>query len=309
MLLQGPHGLGKHLFATAFCHALLCERRSASGACGECKACRLLSANNHPDFLLITLEEKAQQIKVDQIRDLVSVLSKTPQIGNLHCVVIDPAESMNINAVNALLKVLEEPPGEAIIVLISAYPTRLPATIRSRCQHHRFTVPKLSLAREWLIEGGVNDPANSLKLARGAPLRAQQLQANQGLQSRQCLRDQLQGVLTQRISVVEAGRALAELPGLEIIDTMLDWLYHKALSDSGFHDSAYLSPELGQQPEDLPEGLKQVHKPLDLFKFYDKLQTTKALLISSANPNKALLWEECLLDWQAYAKLPSQSPA
>ena len=117
LLVTGAVGVGKQNFAVAFCQRLLCFKGSESGACGECKACQLMIAGTHPDIHYVQLEEKSQALKIDQIRELVVALTKTSQISSRHCVIIEPADRLNVNAANALLKLLEEPPGNSVIVL------------------------------------------------------------------------------------------------------------------------------------------------------------------------------------------------
>ena len=300
LLMSGPQGLGKQLFAAAFCQTMLCQYPSVEGACGECKNCQLFAAGNHPDYRVITLEDKAQSIKIDQIRELVVALAKTPQIGARHWVIIDPADALNNNAANALLKLLEEPSGDAIIVLISAYPHRLPATVRSRCQQLNFAIPASADASAWLQNHIPSQTEIYLSLAKGAPLRALQLHWEAGLESHQEIAQQLEGVLLRKLSVVDAAAVYAARSGTEVVDTMLDWIHQMAgrrLAKTESNSS--LIPVL--------EQLGQTGNMLALFRFYDKLSAIKGLLISAANPNRTLLWEECLLDWLALANTSSKS--
>ncbi len=110
LLIQGEPGLGKLVFAQALAQLILCQKNKAgastSMACGQCKGCQLFQAGTHPDLLAVQLEEKAKQIKVNQIRRLVDFVSKTSQLEGMQVIIIEPAEAMNINAANALLKSL-----------------------------------------------------------------------------------------------------------------------------------------------------------------------------------------------------------
>lgn len=93
----------------------------------------LLSAQTHPDFHLVTVEAKSQQIKIDQIRDLLEWVAHKPLIASKKVAIITPAHRLNIAAANALLKTLEEPSEQMLFVLITDKPSFIPATIRSRC--------------------------------------------------------------------------------------------------------------------------------------------------------------------------------
>ena len=103
-LLHGPIGIGKRALAERLMASLLCKQPVNLEACGECKSCLLLKAGSHPDNYLLEPEEADKAIKVDQVRDLVSFVVQTAQMGGRKVVLIEPVEAMNINAANALLK-------------------------------------------------------------------------------------------------------------------------------------------------------------------------------------------------------------
>ena len=172
LLLRGPAGGGKALFAARLAAALLC--RSDEPPCGECDACRLCAAGSHPDRLDVAVAEDRREIVVDQIRGLIHAVGLTARFGGRKVVVVGPAEQMNRHAANTLLKTLEEPPGETVFLLVSSNPALLLATIRSRCQTIDFPAADPGAALEWL-RGRVPDPAAALALARGAPVRAVEL--------------------------------------------------------------------------------------------------------------------------------------
>jgi len=174
LLLYGRPGLGKHAFALQLAQALLCAAPRDGIGCGHCHGCRLFAAGTHPDLALIGLVEDAKSVTIDQIRALGDFLSLRPHTATRKVVVISPAEAMNLNAANALLKLLEEPPLGSILLLVSSHPARLPATIRSRCSRVFFKVPAPSEGSSWLRShaSGATKPENLLALAGGAPLLA-----------------------------------------------------------------------------------------------------------------------------------------
>jgi len=130
----------RQIFAYDFAKLLLCQESTAAEkkACGHCRACHLMAAGTHPDFYLISPLAESKNIAIDQIRDLIKGLVQTPQQNRYKVVVIDPAESLQIAAVNALLKTLEEPTPDTFILLLCQQPSLLPATLRSRCQVFSF---------------------------------------------------------------------------------------------------------------------------------------------------------------------------
>lgn len=196
LLIHGPVGIGKLALAEQFAQLLLCE--SSPGVpkpCGACDGCRWYIAGSHPDLRRLEPESMArrvgmddegetpapgttraakpsQEIKVDQVRGLDSFLSLRSHRGRRRVVLVHPAEAMNPNAANALLKALEEPQPGAHFILVSHRPARLLPTIRSRCAGVPMTLPERDVARAWLKEQGVPEAEGWLAFTGGAPLQA-----------------------------------------------------------------------------------------------------------------------------------------
>ena len=101
-------------------------------------------------------EETGKQIKVDLIRDLIGFIQLSSQYNRYKICIIEPAEAMNRSSSNSLLKTLEEPPGQSLIILLSYQPSRIPVTIRSRCQHINFSADSSKNTLEW-IENNINE--------------------------------------------------------------------------------------------------------------------------------------------------------
>jgi DNA polymerase-3 subunit delta' len=134
----------------------------------------LNAAGSHPDWRQVRPdpESKSGEIAIDAIRELTERSALTPVRGTRKLVLIDPADRMNAAAANALLKTLEEPAGNTLLLLIAEQPGRLPATIRSRCQLLKLAVPPQDQALAWLTPRlGTAAPVR-LRLAYGAPQRA-----------------------------------------------------------------------------------------------------------------------------------------
>jgi DNA polymerase-3 subunit delta' len=188
LLLFGPRGVGKLALAERMGQLLLCEGEGRK-PCGSCDACRWFLAGNHPDFRRLEPESLAPvreeeeaparrpkqpsiEIKVDQVRELADFLYVGSHRGRLRVALVHPAEDMNENASNALLKGLEEPPAGAMFILVSHRPAQLLPTIRSRCVGVPVAIPPRDAALEWLSAQGVKDATHWLAYAGGAPLRA-----------------------------------------------------------------------------------------------------------------------------------------
>lgn len=200
LLLTGPAGLGKNRFALELVRTVLCQD-AARHPCGQCAACLQFAAGSHPDHFYVTLAEDRQSISVDQIRELAANLALTSLHGGWKTAIITPAERMNANAANGLLKTLEEPPARSLLVLVTDRPARLPATVRSRCQTVAFTPPARDVAEAWLVkqEGSRGDWRILLELAGGAPFAAIEL-VRSGLAERR-------GAMAKQLTALLEGRA------------------------------------------------------------------------------------------------------
>jgi DNA polymerase-3 subunit delta' len=192
LLIYGPRGVGKLALAETVSQTLLCE--SAKKPCGVCDACRWYLSGNHPDFRRIEPEalaklppldpeadepaatKKAKQpsieIKIDQVRELADFLYVRSSRGGVRVALVHPAEDMNENAANALLKGLEEPPAGAMFILVSHRSAQLLPTIRSRCVAIPVPIPPREAALAWLKSQNIKDAERWLAYAGGAPLRA-----------------------------------------------------------------------------------------------------------------------------------------
>ncbi len=174
LLIAGSDGLGTRELAAWLSCAVLCERSTEElVCCGECASCKLIAAGSHPDLLWISPEEDKQQISVDQIRGACERLGKTSYRQGYKIAIVTPAHQMTVNAANSLLKTLEEPTPQSLLLLLTSQPSVLPPTVRSRCQQVAIQRPTSQQALAWL-RAEVPAAANPalLEFAGGAPLRA-----------------------------------------------------------------------------------------------------------------------------------------
>lgn len=174
LLLCGAAGLDKRAFAQRFVRGLLCMEPVDGDACGHCRSCLLLDAGTHPDSIRLTFGLRRDgtprtEIVVDQIRELSARLAMKSQLAGWQVAIIDPADALNQAAANALLKTLEEPAAQTMLILLADAPWRLSQTIRSRCQRIEFQLPAFEVARAWLEADGVRDADTALAAAGGNP--------------------------------------------------------------------------------------------------------------------------------------------
>jgi len=217
LLFAAPAGYGKRALATALAAAALCQQRLPDGhACGHCRACLLFAAGTHPDFVRITFElrddgKPRTEITIDQMRSLSQRLAMSSQFGGLQIALVDPADRLNASAANALLKTLEEPAAATILLLVADDPSRLPATIRSRCQRIDVRAPARAEALAWL-EGqhiGSADANEALDASLGNPGQALAWSADDTLALRGSCADDLAALARGRRSALEVAEAWA----------------------------------------------------------------------------------------------------
>ena len=176
LLVSGVKGLAKNSFAQHIAASVLClNRREDQSSCGHCHSCQLLKAGSHPDHIEIRPEEAGKQIKIEQIRNLRDKQQLTASVSKWKTIIISPADNMNVSSSNSLLKLLEEPQHNTVLILVTGHPEKLPITVKSRCQNYHLASPTAEQALDWLknnVEDKVDGEtlAKLLQLAKGAPL-------------------------------------------------------------------------------------------------------------------------------------------
>jgi DNA polymerase III subunit delta' len=180
-LFSGIEGCGKRKTALAFVQAVFCGRDEA---CGVCPSCRKLASGQHPDLHI--LEPDGTFIKIDQVRELQKELSYRPFEAPKKACIIDGAEKLNASSGNALLKTLEEPPGDALMILITPEHSAVLQTIRSRCQHLAFQPLPAELIQNRLLRDGFPCEASRVAatLSGGSLRRGMEIAADGVLEGR-----------------------------------------------------------------------------------------------------------------------------
>jgi DNA polymerase-3 subunit delta' len=295
LLLGGPAGLGKSQFAARLAVGLLCSSPAPDGsACGACAACQLTTAGNHPDLRLVRPEEQGKAIKIDQIRDLLDFVNLKSHFSGIRVAVIDPAEAMNRNAANSLLKTLEEPPPDTLILLVADQPVRLPATIRSRCQLLRFATDDAT-AREWLATAleGDYDLDTLMAIAGNRPLAAVDLVNGGEYAGRQPVLEALRDLRSGRAEPVTVAAQWTRTGAGRIYRTLNLLLLDLARIKSQREPAALVNADLRQNLNELAKGLDLRR----IFAANDRLAEGQRLLGAGSNLREQDLLEDFTLDW------------
>ncbi len=218
ILIQGPAGTGKTALARLMTARLLC-REPLDFACGQCRSCRLLAGAAHPDYFDLQPEEDSEVIKVDQVRVMTGKLDLTTSISERKVAYIHPAETMNAAAANALLKSLEEPVGNTVLILVSDNPGGLPVTIRSRCQAITINQPDPGIVQDWLVKSSAQPAGRvreALQAAGGSPLRAAHYLASPELDAFSRVKAGLSSLLGRPADVSQLSSELIALNQVEL---------------------------------------------------------------------------------------------
>jgi len=165
-LFAGIQGIGKTTTAVAFALLLNCTEPENEDGCGKCTSCRRILDGNHPDIILVDLDEEKKAIGINQIREINRQLAFAPVLGRYRVFIIDPAETMTLEAANAFLKSLEEPPAGTIFILTVRDPKELLPTIVSRCQRVPFKPLPSGEIANWLAKERSMDEEAAQILAR-----------------------------------------------------------------------------------------------------------------------------------------------
>jgi len=307
VLVYGGDGWGQLEFSRALAQSLLCESpKPDRSACGRCPACGWFSLGNHPDFRLVVPEsmaaeveeegtepgkKKSDQIRIEQVRDLADFLAVGTHRAGSRVILIYPAEAMNPNTQNALLKNLEEPPPETVFLLATAQPDRLLPTVRSRCLKFPMSPPDAREALRWLKEQGVERAEAALAAFGGAPLAA--------LSGAESERDRLafiEGLRRPGFDPIALAESVQRVPPWDLVGWLQRWSYDLLLARA----SGEVRYHLGQEKSLLE--ISQRCEPAKVAGYLRTLAQARALARHPLNPK--LFVEDLLLQYRRLVGQP-----
>lgn len=291
-LFNGPHQVGKFLTAQYLAGSTMCSSSSEKRPCHQCNSCLQLAKNIHTDVTIIEKEKDKDNITINQIRELQHKLSLRSFLTDYKVAIINGAEEMTEEAMNALLKTLEEPTAKTIFILITQTKELLPLTIVSRCQSLTFKIIPSYQIENWLISRGENKEKVKLvaRLANGRPGLANILLADNSL-------------LEQRLDKINY---LLEIISADlhrrfkIINNIVDYYIHKEdarqLLDSWIslfrdiilvnnHSSSYI---INHPFKEKVGVLTKKYPDTTLIKIIDEISQSKEILSKSIKPQLVL---------------------
>jgi DNA polymerase-3 subunit delta' len=283
LLIHESPGAGGEWLAFWTARLLLC---TSSGAkpCGVCAACKNASENHHADLLVVQVTEDSKQIRIEQVRDLCAELALTSYQGGYKVGIFSPADSMNRFAANALLKTLEEPAKNTLLILVASQPSRLPATIKSRCQRINIRPPTREESMAWLQKAkGPGDWGVVLDVIGNAPFSAMNLDpaavSKLGVETRQTLSDTLAGRIDPVAVAERWSRSDLELR----LMTFENWLTERMRGQLATRTDSVEMRAGGHLPQ--PVSVLNIRTSYELL---DRVRELKASLDSPINRSLAL---------------------
>ncbi len=305
LLLKGAQGIGKFDLAVNFAQSLLCEEPLAGGMpCGECDSCHWFEQGNHPDFRLVQPEALATQdeaeeksggkkpsreISVQQIRDLAAFANLSAHCGGYRVIVIHPAESMNNNAANSLLKTLEEPSGKLLFLLVTHKPQQLLPTILSRCLAFAFPTPAGDVGAAWLRQQGVGNPEHALAQTGFAPLQALEwAESGEGAEERNILLSAIRQ--PTKMDALAVAESLQRSAPLHAIHCLQQWCHD--LASARLAGTVRYFPDQADMIAKLANGIS----PAALMRFQKELLEARRAAFHPLNPR--LFLESLLLSYR-----------
>ena len=287
LLFYGKKGCGKEAFTQQFLAWVLCQNRHLNNKpCGECGSCLWLKADTHPNYVHISTDDENKKqnakIKIEKIRDLQPFVQQTGD--GWRVIVIEPAEALNIASSNALLKTLEEPGENIVIILLADHYLKLPATIRSRLQH--FAMDRISTEQannylnQHLPEAGASQQQLLMNLSNQMPLQALDVAQSAWLPQRQDFVQDWKRLVIEKNMPMQIATKWNKILSFSEFSQMFEYL----LSD-------LICVKLNQSVKNIDincEELAEQYSLEQLFNLYQDFQQTKQYLAQNVQSNLVL---------------------
>lgn len=296
ILLSGEEGLAKLNLARRMAKSLICINSGSSDmfdACNQCQSCKTFESGANPDFTEIALLEDKQQIAVDQIRVLSEFLNFSRSYNTHRVVILNPAERMNLNAANSLLKSLEEPASHTVIILVTAKINQLLPTIKSRCQLYHVATPSISETTQWIekysqnAQNGNIDVQTLFTMVGNRPLKALKI-SQDDIDNRNKFLHDLSTVISQEITLTEMAKNWEKYD----VEVILDWQINIIQQSLKSH----VTDKVSEQGTDTVElGLTKHLTTEEQWQLYQNLIKQKQYIHTSVNSlifmeNMIILW-------------------
>lgn len=227
-LIAGRSGVGKNLLSSYLSKMILCNSKD-NELCGSCQSCRLAENDNHPDFHRLMVLDDKKLIGIAQIQELISKLYESPFLAKNKVVIIPNLEKLSIDGLNAILKILEEPPKNTYFFLTTSFLNQVPLTIQSRCFDIKIGTPNKELALEWLSDFSEEEGILALSLTNNLPLLAKELLEKNILNEREQFIKEISSIIKEGKNLIFTSEKWIE--DKDFLNLKLEWM-SKLLCDS-----------------------------------------------------------------------------
>lgn len=293
LLLSGSKGTGRLDFAEKLVTSLLCTSPVDETSCGNCQSCKTYHSSANPDFLRVELLEGKQQISVDQVRKISEFISYTRSFDAYRVVLISPAERMNLNSANSLLKSLEEPASNTVIILVTTHLGKMLPTIKSRCQLLTLPTPETKQAVSWLQDmlPMINNPEELLNMAHGQPLTAMNI-SDDALQNRADVVDDLIALCSEKKTITEIAKEWEKNDQTMLLNWQITWL-QDIIKNNAIDDQNTQAQT--ENINKISEKLIKIVNPEKQWQLYQQLINQRKTIHTSVN--SLLFVENMLILW------------
>ncbi len=302
-MISAQAASGKRYFANMLAQRLLCHTPLAESACGSCPACLLSAAGSNPDLIVVKPQDKSKVIRIDQIRELKHFLETSSHSFGKRVIILDTAETLNISSANALLKGLEEPPQDAVFLILSDRPKAVMATISSRCRPLKLLSPNAAQALEWLSaqapSAASEDIEFALDYAQGRVFSALTMLADETKSLHEDISEDLLQIIGQQALATRVATRYQKNHCAEVLNILSYWL--SALSkfevtgQRQYVKGRALQAAAQQMPGDSSSN-RQFAK--SLMSLYTQVVQAQTQVAGVSNPNLQLLLEDLLMQLQ-----------
>lgn len=227
-LIAGRSGVGKNLLTSYLSKMILCNSKD-NELCGSCQSCKLAENNNHPDLHRLMVLDDKKLIGIAQIQEMISKLYESPFLAKNKVVIIPNLEKLSIDGLNAILKILEEPPKDTYFFLTTSFLNQVPLTIQSRCFDIKIGTPNKELALEWLSDYSEEEGILALSLTNNLPLLAKELLEKNILNEREQFIKEISSIIKEGKNLIFTSEKWIE--DKDFLNLKLEWM-SKLLCDS-----------------------------------------------------------------------------
>ena len=293
-IISGRDGVGKDLLAVYLAKLILCHGKEKEH-CGNCQSCNLTDDINHPDLSKLEVLPDKKLIGISQIIDLRRKLYESSFLGKNKVAIIPDLEKISLDGLNAILKILEEPPENTYFLLTTSFLNQIPLTIQSRCFDIKISTPDESVTLEWLKDYPKQDSLRALSLTNNRPLLAKEFLEKKILHKRQEFIDEISLIIKQGGNLISTSEKWIEAD--ESINIKLEWM-SKLLCDSiTFHADS----NIVNLTEDTDKISKYLSTTADINNLHNLLSKTNKiwnLFSKDTNLRKDYQLSSLFVEWE-----------